>query len=235
MKHMNKPRYLCKIIGKLMGLIVAPFAFCAVICGILLLIANATVGDIVGYGSVLLMNPVPDDSVSEQLESSLLKENIVSDEEYVDISEVEFPTYEKVYGEISVPDADILCPLVFGDTETAMSKGAGQYIGSSIIGYGGTTMICAHVTRQFKNLHKVKPGNLVQIRTTYGVYTYEVKYVGVHSATDDSIYDLSREDENIVMYTCYYQQTALGSVKKRFFVCADYVSGPMIVDRGGQS
>jgi hypothetical protein len=46
------------------------------------------------------------------------------------------------------------------------------------------------------------------------------------------VYDLSREDENVVLYTCYFQQTALGNVKMRFFVCADYVSGPLIVDGG---
>ena len=115
-----------------------------------------------------------------------------------------------------------------------LKLGAGQYMGSSIIGYGGTTMICAHVNKQFANLHNVEVGDTVQIRTAYGVYIYEVKYVGVHKASDKTVYDLAREDENVVMYTCYYQMTALGSVKMRYFVCADLVSGPMIVDGGGK-
>ena len=222
-------------IVKLMGLILAPFAFTAILCGLLLLIANATIGDVTGYASVLLLNTdTLDSNISQQLESVQLIEDNHPGENTVHITQIDFPVYEEVYGEISIEEADILCPLVYGDTETALRKGAGQYIGSTIIGYSGTTMICAHVNRQFANLHDVEPGDTVKIRTTYGVYTYEVKYVGVHSATDDSVYDLAREDENIVMYTCYYQYTALGSVKKRFFVCADYVSGPMIVDRGGK-
>ena len=45
------------------------------------------------------------------------------------------------------------------------------------------------------------------------------------------IYNMNRKDENLVLYTCYYEQTALGNVKKRFFVCADYFSGPLI-DKG---
>ncbi len=220
------------MIAKLMGLLVAPFAFCGIICGILLLFAQVTVGDIIGYGSVLLLQEPPTQNyeVMDFLEPAKPGEGTA---DTINITEITFPTYEQVYGEISIPEADILCPLVYGDTERAMSRGAGQYIGSTIIGYGGTSMICAHVNRQFKNLHNVEVGDEIQIRTTYGVYTYEVKYVGVHSATDDSIYDLAREDENVVLYTCYYQQTALGSVKMRFFVCADYVSGPMIVDWGG--
>ena len=228
---MGKPSPFRNIMAKLVGLVIAPLVFTAIICGTLLLLANTFVGDVIGYGSVLLLDMPLEDTVSEDLEAALVKDNIVK-EERIHISEVDFPGYEQVYGELSIPKAKILCPLVYGDTESALRKGAGQYIGSTIIGYGGTTMVCAHVNRQFKNLHKVKPGHEIQVRTTYGVYTYKVKYVGVHSATDSSVYDLAREDENLVLYTCYYQYTALGSVKKRFFVCADYVSGPMIVDRG---
>ena len=217
---------------KSMGLLIAPLFFAIIICGLLLLLANVTVGDVIGYGSVLLMKPVSGDhDITDFLAPA---EPGKGTADTINISEVTFPTYEQVYGELSIPSIDLLCPFVYGDTERAMSRGVGQYIGSTIIGYGGTTMACAHVNRQFKDLHKVQPGDEIQVRTTYGAYTYEVKYVGVHSATDDSVYDLGREDENLVLYTCYYQQTALGSVKKRFFVCADYVSGPMIVDWGGQ-
>lgn len=215
-----------------MGLLVAPLIFAVIICGLLLLIANVTVGDVIGYGSVLLMKPAVDDHDINDFLAPADPGKGTADT--INITEITFPTYEQVYGELSIPSADILCPFVYGDTERAMSRGVGQYIGSTIIGYGGTTMACAHVNRQFKNLHLVKPGDEIQVRTTYGTYTYEVQYVGVHSANDDSVYDLGREDENLVLYTCYYQQTALGSVKKRFFVCADYVSGPMIVDWGGQ-
>ena len=215
---------------RLMGLLVAPLIFTCITCGIALLVINTFAGDLIGYGSLLLMDSAqPNYEVSDFLAPAEPGKGM---NDIVDIKDVTFPSYEQVYGEISIPSVDILYPFVYGDTEKAMKKGVGQFIGSSIVGYGGTTLACAHVNRQFKNLHKTKVGDTVQIRTSYGVYTYEVKYVGVHDATDDSIYDLSREDENLVLYTCYYQRTALGSVKKRFFVCADYVSGPMIVDWG---
>lgn len=218
------------IIAKIMGLIVAPFVFSVIACGILLLIANTFVGDVVGYGSVLFLPPVDESGLVEK-DFILSTEYESKDGDTLDIRDVTFPSYQQVYGEISIPEADILCPLIYGDSTEALKRGAGQYIGSRIIGYGGTTMICAHVNRHFANLHKVERGNLIQIRTEYGVYTYEVYYTGVHSATDKSVYDLAREDENVVLYTCYYQQTALGNVKMRYFVCAKYLSGPLIVDR----
>lgn len=215
---------------RLVGLLVAPLIFSLIVCGIAVMILNTVAGDIIGYGSLLLIDPVkPDHQVSDFLAPA---EPGKGTADTVNIKDITFPSYEQVYGEISIPSADILYPFVYGDSEAAMKKGVGQYTGSTIVGYGGTTLACAHVNRQFKNLHKTKVGDTVQIRTAYGVYTYEVKYVGVHDAWDNSFYDLAREDENLVLYTCYYQRTALGSVKKRFFVCADYVSGPMIVDWG---
>lgn len=213
---------------KTMGLLVAPLTFSSIICGILLLLMNVTIGDIVGYGSILLMEKP---STNHNITDFFVPVEIDKETpDTVDIKDVTFPTYEQPYGELSIPSVDILCPFVYGDTKLALKRGAAQYIGSSIIGYGGTTIACAHVNRHFKNLHKVQIGDTIQIRTTYGVYTYSVKYVGVHDASDDSIYDMAREDENLVLYTCYYEYTSLGSVKKRFFVCADYLSGPMIVD-----
>ena len=215
---------------QLVGLLVAPLIFAVITCGIAIMILNTIAGDVVGYGSLLLIDPAePDYRVSDFLAPA---EPGKGTADTVDIKNITFPSYEQVYGEISIPSVDILYPFVYGDTEPALKKGVGQYTGSTIIGYGGTTLACAHVNRQFKNLHKTKVGDTIQVRTAYGVYTYEVKYVGVHDARDSSVYDIDREDENLVLYTCYYQRSGLSSVKKRFFVCADYVSGPMIMDWG---
>ena len=217
---------------RLVGLLVAPLIFSAAVCGIALLIANVTVGDIVGYGSTLLLSkPAEDYDVSDFLLTVVEPGEVTTDT--ISIRDIDFPKYEQPYGELSIPSIDVLCPFIYGDTDKALKKGVCQYIGSNIVGYGGTTLACAHVNRQLKNLHKIQLGDEIQVRTTYGIYTYKVVYAGVHDASDDSIYDLGREDENLVLYTCYYQKTALGSVKKRFFACADYVSGPMIVDDGG--
>lgn len=232
MKRTEKCNGFRSVIAKFTGLLVAPFVFSAIIVGILLLIANITIGDVFGYASLLFMKLPNENYEVEEFFVPADTEEVLADT--VDITEISFPDYEKVYGEISIPSVGILCPLIYGDTDKALKTGACQYIGSTIIGYGGTTMISAHVNRHFKKLHKVKIGDQIQIRTHYGVYTYDVKYVGVHSADDTTLYDLSTPEEKVVLYTCYYERTALGNVKKRFFVCADYVSGPMIVDGGGQ-
>ncbi len=240
MMRAEKKQLLRKVLLKSMGYIIAPLTFALIIAGISLLAVNAVVGDVVGYASLMLLDlPEKNNSVSNfELAEDIPPDNSqgtpVETVPYVDIKDVTFPSYEQVYGELSIPSVGILCPLVYGDSKYALTLGAGQYIGSRIIGYPGTTFVCAHVNRQFKTLNQVQVGDEVRVRTLYGVYTYRISYVGVHEASDDSVYDLASPDENLVLYTCYYDYSGIGSVKKRFFACADYVSGPLIRDGGGQ-
>ncbi len=213
---------ITKKIKKPMGLILTPLAFAFLLALIILLTLNLTVGDVIGYGSVLFMK-TENISDAENLFMPSSKESGT-----VNIKDVDFPKYEKVYGEILINSVGIDCPLIYGDSTRALWRGACQYIGSTIIGYGGTTIVAAHVNRHFKNLSKVKVDDYIKVNTTYGVYIYKVVYTGVHADSDKTAYDLTREDENLVLYTCFYQRTAFGSVKKRFFVRADFVSGPLI-------
>ncbi len=227
MKFREKVTRITKDVKKPMRLIITPLAFAFILALTLLLVLNFSVGDIIGYGSILFMRTED----YGQYDADNMFEPSTQEVGTVNIKNIKFPTYEKVYGEIEIHSADILCPLIYGDSERALWRGACQYIGSTIIGYGGTTIVAAHVNRHFENLNKVKVGDFIKVTTTYGVYLYKVNYTGVHSAKDNSVYNLSRQDENLVLYTCYYEKTALGNVKKRFFVCADYFSGPLI-DKG---
>ena len=83
---------------------------------------------------------------------------------------------------------------------------------------------------------KVQPGMEIRVTTYYGEYVYEVTETAVHEATDDTSYDFSRTDENLILYTCY-PFDSLGYTPFRFFVYADYVSGPAltIAQQGGTS
>ncbi len=223
-KDRSKKDRILSVIFRSVGIALSPPTFAFILALTFVLAFNETFGDIVGYGQLLFMKrPV-------YTEAESIFEPSSKESGTVNIADIEFPKYERVYGHIEIESGPVDCPLVYGDTETAMSRGAGQYIGSRIIGYGGTTLVCAHVNRQFSELHNVKKDDYIKVTTEYGAYVYRVTYAGVNSADDNSVYDLSREDENLVLYTCYYQQTEFGSVKMRYFVCADYISGPMLIN-----
>lgn len=203
-----------------MEFILTPLAF--VILALILFFFSF--GDVLGYAGMIFLDKPP------ELNQNMGNIFVPADESVtsVSIADVEFPQFETVYGQIQIESAGIDCPLIYGDSDKALKQGACQYIGSYIVGYGGTTLVAAHNNRHFKNLPQVKKGDTIKVTTSYGVYRYQVAGTAVKSDTDASAYDLTKEDENLILYTCFYENTPVGSVKKRFYVYGDYVSGPMI-------
>ncbi|MFA6309080.1 MAG: class D sortase [Clostridia bacterium] len=145
------------------------------------------------------------------------------------LEKVSFPDYGNVFGKIDIPAVNLSSLLIYGDDDECLSRGAGQYIGSFIPGYGSTTLISGHKNTVFKNLKSVKKGNTINITTTYGIYSYKVTKIAIKLDSDASAYNLETKYDNIILYTCIWQDTPVGSVKMRYFVYADYIKGPRFI------
>ncbi len=150
----------------------------------------------------------------------------------VSAKEVEYPRYGEMFGELIIDDCGIDASLFMGDGDIALRNGVGIYYGSLVPGYGGTIMVAGHNNTYFNGLKNAKKGQTVKIRTSYGNYTYKIIDVAVKNATDHTAYDLTSKTENLVMYTCY-PFDELGLTPKRCFVYAKFVSGPVIINKGG--
>lgn len=151
--------------------------------------------------------------------------------QYVDINEIEYPKYGEHFGELIIDDCSINTKLFMGDGDIALRNGVGIYYGSFIPGYGGTILVAGHNNTAFNGLKNVEKGQKVTIKTSYGNYTYEITGTAIKKASDRTAYDLSADEENLIMYTCY-PFDELGLTENRFFVYAKFVSGPIITDSG---
>lgn len=208
-----------------MGFLVTPLVFVFITVIFLLVLLQALIGDVIGYAGMLFLDNPP--VLSDELNNIFVPPS--DDRIGVKLSDIEFPSYETIYGQIEIESVNINIPLVYGDSDKALQGGAGQYIGSFIIGYGGTTLIAGHnISRQFGRLPGVSIGDIIKITTSYGVFRYRVADTAVKTDSDTSAYDLNRADENVVLYTCYYERTPVGSIKKRFYVYGEFLSGPML-------
>ena len=145
----------------------------------------------------------------------------------VSISSFTFPSYEDQFGELVIDDCEIRADLYFGDSWYVLGNGVGIYNGSAIPGYGKTVLIAGHNNTYFNGLKHAKEGQIVKIRTNYGNYKYEITGIKITDNQDRSAYDLNKNEENLIMYTCYPFDT-LGLTDQRAFIYAKYVSGPMI-------
>ena len=75
---------------------------------------------------------------------------------------------------------------------------------------------------------KRQAGDQIEVRTNYGTYTYEVTGSKTTRYDDTAAYDLTKNEDNLILYTCH-RVAGVGATPYRVFVYAKYVSGPKIV------
>ena len=134
------------------------------------------------------------------------------------------------YADITISGTNVNAPVYYGDTNKILNQGVGTYMENSsagLPGEGKTILLSGHNNTFFNDLQHAEEGATVTITTHYGVYTYEVTETKILDYQDSSAYDFSREDENLILYTCY-PFDAMGFTPDRFFVYARYISGPVL-------
>ena len=122
------------------------------------------------------------------------------------------------------------CPGLLRRHEQNFERCVGTYKDDSRVGIPGegkTILLAGHNNTFFNDLQHAEAGATVTITTHYGVYTYEITGTEILDYQDETAYDFTRTDENLILYTCY-PFDALGFTPNRFFVYAKYVSGPVL-------
>lgn len=151
-----------------------------------------------------------------------------SDGNKVTLTAEDCPAAGDKIGRIYIDGTSVDAPLYYGDSNTELNKGVGIYASGWYPGQGRTILVAGHVGTFFMGLEQVELGMTVTVETYYGTYEYRVTDMQVKEATDTSAYDFTVQEENLILYTCYpFGQ--LGSTPYRYFVYAEYVSGPGVV------
>lgn len=132
------------------------------------------------------------------------------------------------YGWISSEDFALDAYIYYGDDEKTLGQGVGQYTDSGLPGYGKTILLCGHDTTFFKGLKDAGIGDMVNIRTQYGDYSYRVTETKVTAADDVQAARLEQEGERLVLYTCYPFGETDSERGQRYFVYCEKVTGPRV-------
>lgn len=204
-----------------------PLFFTLIGYGVVYVAALPILDTISSYGNLIMGNEAPSFSDNEQLKSIFEAPVNKVDRATIPISEVQIPSIGNLYANISCEKIGLDAPIYFGDTDTILKNGVGQYIGSAIPGFGTPIMLAAHNTTYFLPLQKIEAGDIVTITTNYGIYKYKITGTRIADKNDKSAYDLAQKKEQLIMYTCY-PFNMLGSLQNRYFVYGDKISGPAI-------
>lgn len=128
------------------------------------------------------------------------------------LSSVTYPSEGDRYATITISGTNVDAPVYYGDTNKILNAGVGTYKDDSRVGIPGegkTILLAGHNNTFFNDLQHAEAGATVTITTHYGVYTYEVTGTEILDYQDETAYDFTRTDENLILYTCYPSMRSL--------------------------
>jgi len=142
-------------------------------------------------------------------------------------SDIEKPNLGDRYGQLNISGTIVNAPVYWNDSARELNNGIGTYTGAWLPGYGRTVMMTGHNNTFFNNTNKIKVGATITLQTHYGTYEYEVTSTEVKHMDDASAYDLTKNEENLILYTCY-PFDYIGVSEERFFIYAKLISGATV-------
>ena len=151
-----------------------------------------------------------------------------NDSDTVNLSDITLPNSHDVIGSISCERIGLLCDFYYGDDSYCLNRGAGMYRGSQIPGRGKPTLVAGHSNTVFNVFQDIQVDDEIIIDMYYGEFHYKVTDIQIYQK-DNCIFDLEKNEEQLMMYTCY-PIGILTPVDHRLFVYAEKISGPTIVD-----
>lgn len=211
-------------------LLVLPALFACSAAAVLYLTVGHAAAPFVGALS-MLVQPSP---VSQYSGQDLMQAVEQAEDGVISIEDFTPPREGDVYGRITIENTPVYeTPVLYGDAARQLNQGVGTSPAASCPAWAVPCCWPDTPTPPLPASRTPRLGTSSRWKTYYGVYTYRITDQRVHRYDDETAYDLSAPSENLTLYTCYPFGT-LGLTELRYFVYADYVSGPVIDHtRGG--
>lgn len=212
---------------KVMAFLIVPLLFALLGYSIIYLSLKPAADFSISMVTSMIADSSPDFSGEEK---PLYEDKNLVERNSVPISEVVIPYIGQHFAQMSFPDIDFSVKVYFGDNDRILRRGAGMYAGSQLPGFKRTTLIAGHSWTVLNAVQHAKLADLIEIKTNYGLYVYEIYDIVLAKSDFDSYVDLKQTDEDtLVVYTCYPFERLVGRLSIRYFIYARRISGPDIL------
>jgi sortase A len=125
-------------------------------------------------------------------------------------------------GFLEIPRLERVIPIIEGTGTEELKIGAGHYIDSVLPGLNDNSVISGHRDTHFSGFGSLKVGDLLNVTTPYGKYTYYISAFRIVSADDRTVI-VPTDVPTLTLSTCYPFRF-IGTAPKRFVVTALLVS-----------
>lgn len=158
-------------------------------------------------------------AVSHQTESDITGEN--KEDSLTTPLYTTLPKRGELIGKITIPKIDQEYPIVHGTDEKELSSGVGHYIGSVLPGEADNTVLAGHRDTVFKDLGSVEIGDVIEVETTAGKFTYEITNQRIVDKDDRTVI-VPYGKPVLTLITCY-PFDFIGSAPERFILVGELV------------
>ncbi len=206
--------------GSLMLHIATPFILFAMCMGIIMIVLIKPSDQLQRYKGLVFMDELKIDP--ENANTGLkIKDNKIDavDEEYLsNKGEIIRPVYAEHYADLTCDVFETTVPVYWGSDIELFEIGACQSSGSAVFGDPGNSVISAHVNTFFAELDKLKVGDIITVKTNYGIFTYTVRE-NISFKNSEKKYVIPTKDTRMTLYTC--TKDVFGGSDQRIGVICD--------------
>lgn len=184
------------------------------------------------YDRVIEQANAQENKLVQEIEQEKTKaiSSIEGNKNSIKSSRISYPKEGLRYALIKNEARDFSKDLYFGDSNGILDISIGQYSKSGIPGQEKPILLAGHNGTHFYALRNFEKGDIVQIDTDYGSFTYKVMDMEKMLASDFDVSILDQDTELLIMYTCFPFNVI--DTDTRYFVYAEKVSGPVIEEDG---
>lgn len=133
----------------------------------------------------------------------------------------ERPKTGDLMGSLSIPKIDANLPIYHGTDEDELEKGVGHFAGSVLPGERDNSVLSGHRDTVFRKLGDVGKGDLLEVTTEAGTFTYKVRKVRIVDADDRTVI-VPTPRPTLTVSTCY-PFDYIGDAPERYILVADLI------------
>ncbi|WP_342432904.1 class D sortase [Neobacillus sp. FSL H8-0543] len=131
------------------------------------------------------------------------------------------PAKGEVFGKITIPKIKKEFPIIEGTDLEELAKGVGHFIGSVLPGEADNTVLAGHRDTVFRELGSVGIGDLVEVETEAGSFTYKITKQRIVQQDDRTVI-VPYNHAVLTLITCY-PFDAIGPSTDRFILIGELV------------
>lgn len=124
-------------------------------------------------------------------------------------------------GTLIIPALEKEMTIFHGTDEEELKKGVGHYANSVLPGETDNSVLSGHRDTIFRDFGKLEVGDLFNVLTSAGQFTYEIKETRIVDQDDKTI--IVPSDHAVLTVTTCYPFNYIGSAPDRYILSADLV------------